>query len=462
MNTNRVKPTLLKTAALAGWVLHHIRTDATTVIRLPGIYTVQDGRFVKHPHPHPREVIYAPGEELWLTVYSRHTSAGNEYMGEAKSQLVSDADADVQPTLDGLLAAAQAQPNQPYPLVEADAVYPGVPLTDPKLTQATREVRLAQVQRFLEAVLIQAAAEPAMEVSNLEVFVRLMSNRVETSAGIELEYPSSRVDAEICFIARNGDRVAEHTARVQARRFDDLNPEALVHTNAAHARALAEAVSPPEHQGPVVLTDEAACNFLQLSASPLVLHAGARAVYEKTSRYVRGQPVWGQGPLQGDALTLSSDPLVPYGVRSRIETDATPARRAVLVEKGRFAELHGTPRFYHYLGLLEQGLQPTGLPGNTVVEPGATPSADLLDTGRVVVVKAFSDFRPDPFSGEFASEIRLGEVRENGRATPFRGGLLVGNWFAALSDLRLSQETMVLNDYHGPSAIRCGNLRIAG
>jgi hypothetical protein len=45
---------------------------------------------------------------------------------------------------------------------------------------------------------------------------------------------------------------------------------------------------------------------------------------------------------------------------------------------------------------------------------------------------------------------------------PFRGGLLIGNWFAALADIRLSQETMVMDDYYGPSAIRVGDLQVAG
>jgi hypothetical protein len=53
-------------------------------------------------------------------------------------------------------------------------------------------------------------------------------------------------------------------------------------------------------------------------------------------------------------------------------------------------------------------------------------------------------------------------VLENGTATPFKGGLLIGNWFAALVDIRLSQETTVMGDYCGPSAIRIGGLQVAG
>jgi predicted Zn-dependent protease len=462
MNIDKIKATVAKTEGLTGWVLRRVETDATTVIRLPGIYTAENGGFVRHANPDPREVINAPGEEVWVTVYCRHTQGGVEQMGEAQGQFVSDDEGSVKATLAALVAAARSQPNKPYPLVDKTAVYPKVELADPKLIDASRPELLARVQQFSDDVLKATAAEPDVDVSNLEVFIRRSRTLVQTDSGIRLEYPATRADAEICFIARVGDKVAEHTARLHARRFEDLNPEELARTNAGYARAIAQAGPPPQYQGPVVLSGEAAVNFMRLDQQPLIFHCAARWVFEKMSRYEKGRPVWGDGPLQGDALTLFSDPLVPFGTSSRIETDATPARRIALVEEGRYAELYGTTRFYHYLGLLEQGVKPTGFPGNTVVPAGTTRTLDLLGPGRAVVVKAFSDFRTDPASGDFASEIRLGEIIENGEAVPFRGGLLIGNWFAALADIRLSQEAMIMDNYYGPSAIRVGNLQVAG
>jgi len=462
MNTDKIKSILAKTEGLAGWILRRVETEATTVIRLPGIYTTENGRFIRHANPHPREVINAPGEEVWITVCCRHTHDGVEQMGEARGQFVSDAGAAVKETLDGLVAAARSQPNKPYPLVDGTAVYPEVELADPKLIDATRPELLARTRQFSDDVLKATAAESGVDVSNLEVFIRRFRTRVETDAGIRVDYPATRADAEICFIARLEDKVAEHTARLHARRFEDLNPGELARTNAGHARAILEAGPPPQYRGPVVLSGEAAFNFMGLDQEPLSFHCSARMVHEKTSRYEKGRPLWGEGPLQGDALTLFSDPLVPFGVNSRIETDATPTRRIALVEEGRYAELFGLPRYYHYLGLLEQGVKPTGMPGNTIVPAGTTKAADLFGSKRVVVVKAFSDFRADPAGGDFSSEIRLGEVIENGTAVPFRGGLLIGNWFNALADVRFSSETMALDGYYGPSAVRVGNLQIAG
>ena len=462
MDFNKIREIVAKTEGLAGWYLRRTETEATTVIRLPGIYAIREGKSARQPNPHPREVITAPSEEIWVTAYCGHTADGNDYIGEAVGQFVSDDEAAVSETLAGLIAAARTQPNKPYPLVDKTAVYPQVELADHELLELSPPALLARVQRFSEAVMTGAAPEFGIEVSNLEVFVKQTHNRIETGSGIVLEYPSTRADAEICFIARFGDKVAEHTARPHARRLRDLDPEVLVTKGADHARGIAQAGPPPQHAGPVVLAGDAAHDFMQLEAQPLSWHCNGRAVYEKMSRYGKGKPATGDKPLAADAVTIFSDPLVPFGPGSHIEGDAQPARRVCLLKDNCYDEILGGLRYYHYLGLLEQGAKPSGPAGNTVVPAGPHRTAELLGPSRTIVVRSFSDFHTDPTSGDFASEIRLGEVREEGVAKPFKGGLLIGNWFDALADIKLSRETMAQDGYYGPSTIRVGNLQVAG
>lgn len=447
---------------IAGWSLRRIETDATTIIRLPGIYTAKEGRFLRQPNPHPREVIMSPSEEVWLKVYGRHQADGNEYMGEAVDQFVSDDESAVKATLTALAEAACTQPNKPYPVIESGAEFPQVELADHELHELSYGALLARVQRFSDAVLNAASGEFGVEISNLEVFVRRLRTHVETSSGILLEYGATHTDAEVCFIARFGDKVAEHTARPHARRLRDLDPQGLVLMGAVHARGIAQAGPPPQHSGPVVLTGAAAHDFMKLEYQPLSWHCSGQAIYEKMSRYERGKPASGDRPLTGDPVTIFSDPLVPFGPDSRIESDAVPARRICLLKDGCYDEIRAGLRYYHYLGLLEQGARPSGPAGNTVVPGGKHRTAELLGPGRTIVVRSFSDFRADPTSGDFASEIRLGEIREDGTDRPFRGGLLIGNWFDALADVRLSTETVALDGYYGPATIRVGNLQIAG
>jgi hypothetical protein len=236
MDFNKIREIVARTEGLTGWYLRRTETEATTVIRLPSIYTTQNGQFVRHPNPFPREVITAPSEEVWVTAYCRHTADGNDYIGEAVGQFVSDDEAAVSETLAGLIAAARTQPNKPYPLVDKTAVYPQVELADHELLELSPPALLARVQHFSETVLTTAAPELGVEVSNLEVFVKQIRNRIATGSGIALEYPTTLANAEICFIARFGDKVAEHTARPHARRLRDLDPEVLVTAGADRAR----------------------------------------------------------------------------------------------------------------------------------------------------------------------------------------------------------------------------------
>jgi predicted Zn-dependent protease len=464
MNIERIKSVLARTEGVTAWFLQRQESDAVTVIRLPGLYSVVQGRLERRANPSPREVIHAPSEETRATVYSKFERDGRAVMGEATNTVLSDDEPAVRQVAAGLVTACRSQSNRPWSVFADSPSYPEVELADPAITAATRSGLIAMVQDFSDAVLKAARSEPAIEVSNLEVFVHSYRNSLATSAGAAAAFPSTRINAEVCFIARFGDKAAEHTCRPYVRRFADLDPAALVRTNAAIARGIGKAGPPPACTGAVVLTGEAVHDFFNFNNSPLGFHCSARAVHDKMSRYEKDKPVAGDREVTGDRLTVLSDPLLQYGLSSNRHSafDSSPARKVNLVRDGRFCDLVGSRRYFDYLGLLDQGTPPSGPFGNAVVPAGASAADRLIGTDRVVVVHAFSDFRADPASGDFASEIRLGEVREGGKAAPFKGGLLIGNWFDAMADVRFSQETTVMDDYHGPAVVRFGSLQVAG
>jgi predicted Zn-dependent protease len=74
----------------------------------------------------------------------------------------------------------------------------------------------------------------------------------------------------------------------------------------------------------------------------------------------------------------------------------------------------------------------------------------------------FSWFNPDPITGDFASEIRLGYLVENGTRKPFKGGQLIGNYMEALADVRWSAETGFFGNYLGPHTARFNDLKVSG
>jgi PmbA protein len=133
-----------------------------------------------------------------------------------------------------------------------------------------------------------------------------------------------------------------------------------------------------------------------------------------------------------------------------------------IVKEGNYDELIGTRRYYEYLGLIEKGIQPSGPLGNTRILPGKNNATDLMSGNKIVAVKLFSDWTTNPTTGDFACEIRLGEIRENGKTTSFKGGMLIGNYFKMLGQVMLSKEIMQINNYYGPMSARFENLQIAG
>jgi predicted Zn-dependent protease len=106
----------------------------------------------------------------------------------------------------------------------------------------------------------------------------------------------------------------------------------------------------------------------------------------------------------------------------------------------------------------------TGAFGNLTVAPGQAPIAALraASDGAVYEVVAFSSFSPDPISGDFVSEIKLGYRHDAKGTRPIKGGSLSGNLFEALGDARFSRETYSDGTYYGPAALRFASLTISG
>ncbi len=69
---------------------------------------------------------------------------------------------------------------------------------------------------------------------------------------------------------------------------------------------------------------------------------------------------------------------------------------------------------------------------------------------------------PDPITGNFVGEVRLGYERRGDELRPIKGGSLSGNIFTDLAAARLSQEVVMLGDYLGPQAVRFAGPTVSG
>ena len=246
MDITRIREFLNRADGVSAWQLRRSTREAMTVIRLPGIYSLADGRLRREPNPYPREVITAPSENVQVVVYSEFEADGGNWRGNALGQLTSNDPAAVKPVIDSLVAGARSQKNNPYPLPDSGEQYPEVELADRDLIDLDGAELLDRAQRFNDAVVDAARDVPGIDISNLELFIRRSQVEVETSSGISLAYPATRVDAELCFLARPDEgRFGEMTARLSARRMRDLVPAAIVAEYGGMARDIALA-GPPQ------------------------------------------------------------------------------------------------------------------------------------------------------------------------------------------------------------------------
>ena len=164
----------------------------------------------------------------------------------------------------------------------------------------------------------------------------------------------------------------------------------------------------------------------------------------------------GDDRAEGDPLTVWANRQLPYGVgANRFDAEGIPSHRLLLIKDNVLQAFSAGQRYAEYLGI-----PATGDFGAIEVAAGSRPAAELLGDPHVEVA-AFSWFNPDTITGDFACEIRLGYVVEDGKRTPFKGGQLIGNYLQALASARWSEETGYYGAYQGPTTVRFDNLTVA-
>lgn len=414
-------------------------------------------------NPQPKEVLLGDLEKVKLTLYDRH----GESIGSSAKELTSSSETYLQETISELLENAHSQNNPLYKLTEAGLEYEDVEIADPKITSSDLAALKRSVLSLRDAML-EEADEEGVELSNIEVYLRDTESRLLTSRGIDLSQPATEVHAEFCILARDGDEVAEYTAALRGRRLVFVVPEVIVPRYASYARDLCRAVKPKEHEGVVVITGDAVVDFFApqtlFGSTPFRHHLLGDNVYAGASIFEIGKRICDE--FKGERITLISDPRFSYefGSTSFSPVDGVPMHKEVLIDQGVIRTFLTSKQMFDYLGLAEKGLRPTGPMSNAlIIGANELSESDLLEgDSPIYVVKAFSAFTPNDESGDFACEIRLGEVIDGGTRYPISGGLLIGNYFEALKHAYFSQEIANMGSYAGPVAVRFESLKVSG
>lgn len=338
--------------------------------------------------------------------------------------------------------------NPPHAL-PGPSVQPDVPLRDSDLAGRPKEV----IESWRTTLVRAVEFEPQVRLSASEFFV--YDSRIDflNSRGACYSYPATRASIELVLLSRDGGLESENYHSLEARATKDVDLAAVVRERASFARDRLRVDMPKTRTCPVVISGEPLGGLFD----PFLWRVNAQALYRGIFKTKSGDNLLNREPV-GDPFELSVDPTVAFGVRSApVDGEGLPARRLDVLRGGRVERILASKRFADYLGI-----EATGTSGNTVVASGTLPEAELLQ-GPVIHLVSFADLRPNPMTGEFVTEIRLGyEIESDGTRRPVKGGSVAGNVFDAFADCRMSRETIRVGGYHGPRSIRFGKLVISG
>lgn len=172
-------------------------------------------------------------------------------------------------------------------------------------------------------------------------------------------------------------------------------------------------------------------------------------IYQEISNVKVGDNIQGD-QVVGDKITMLLEPKLPY------DQDGVQLKETLLIEEGQVKAIHGSKRFAYYLGV-----EPTGKIRDVKVLPGSK-TVEEMRAGDCVELVTFSGFQVDDMTGDFAGEIRLGFVWQNGIRTPITGGSISGNIKNFEKNMYLSKEIVEDDWYKGPAFIEIENVNIAG
>jgi predicted Zn-dependent protease len=428
---NKILNALKAHNELAGWSVREIHTLGSQLYAVPK--AVEAARRVDD-------------EKYKVNVFSQGAAAdGSTTMGRGDVTILPGGDIEQAIAQASLVAGLVSNPLYSLPDVE---------LVDPEV-KADPE---AAMQALLEQIRRAGAATKGVRLTAAECFGDVIHTRLVNSRGIDVEQEETLVSAEFNLMAGKTGSEVESFAEMTRRRPRDLRIEEAIEERARLTADLLGAGAAPAWQGPVVIRNQTLAGFMSgddLAGGVLQFLADAGSKYAKVSSWEIGQPVF-RGEVKGDPFTMWANRALPFGSSSnRFDGEGLPAGRVGIVRDNVLVNFAASQKYADYMGL-----PATGDFGNVELPPGPTSAEELLK-GPYVEVVQFSWFNPDAITGDFATEIRLGYLVENGVRKPFKGGQLIGNYMDALGNVCWSSETRFFGTYLGPNTARFNDLKIA-
>jgi len=361
---------------------------------------------------------------------------------------------EIQSALEKAVLTAQLVRNEPYDFADP-APIPELELADPVFQKDPE----GEINRILAALKQTSDLYPHVRLTAAECFGEEKNTRLISSKGMDARQTTTDIYLQWVFIGGEGNDEVETFAEIQRRRISDLNLEEEASLRAQYTSDLLQAGKPENYTGPVVVQGGTLAVMVAgdvLGGSLLQALSNGGLKYSGETPWEIGKSIF-RGEVKGDDFTAWANRQLAYGVpSSAFDNEGIPAQRVPLISDNKLTSFTADQRFAHYLDM-----EPTGSFGSLELPPGETSTLDLL-SGSYIEIAEFSWFNPNRMTGDFACEIRLGYLVENGKKKPFKGGMLVGNLLDALADVSWSRETGFYGNYLGPRGARFNALQVAG
>ena len=435
---NKIVDALNGRSDLSGWTVRHLRSHGAQVYAVPE--RIESQRLVNV-------------ERYKIDVLCQTSDpTGKQTVGSGDITLLPGDD--IHAAIEKVVLTAGLVSNPVYTL-PAPAALPDVPLIDADLQNDPS----AATKGMLEYIMAAASKNRDAYLTAAECFGEIYTTHLINSRGIDAEQETTQMHVEFVLHSQRGESDVETFTEIDRRRIEDLHLETAIEQRTRHTLDLFETTAPPSWQGPVVLRDEVLALFVAgggLTDGVLQALGSAESKYAKLSPWEIGKSVF-RGDVKGDPLTVWANRCIPFGTNSnRFDDEGLPAQRVPLIRENELVAFAASQRYADYLDL-----PATGAFGGVELLPGKVTASTMLAEPYVEIIQ-FSWFNPDSITGDFATEIRLGYLVENGMRKPFRGGQLVGNYLDALADVRWSSETGFFGNYLGPRTARFRDLKIVG
>jgi len=362
--------------------------------------------------------------------------------------------ADIDSALEKAVITAQLVHNEHYDFA--------VPASIPEIELADKEYLkdpVGQIQGVLNTLKETTAAFSHVRLTAAECFGEEKTTHLVSSKGIDANQNATQIYLQWVYIAGSGDSEVETFAELYRRRISDLDLEEEAALRSQYTSDLLLAEEAPSYTGPIYVQGPTLAVMIAgevLGGNVIQTLASGALKYSGETPWDIGKSIFRE-EVKGDDFHLWANRKLPYGIpSSAFDKEGTPGQRISLIKDNKLEAFVADQRFADYLEM-----KPIGDFGSVEIPAGNVPLAEI-QSGSYVEIAEYSWFNPNVVTGDFASEIRLGYLVEDGERKPFKGGLLVGNLLDALADMRWSKETGFYGNYLGPKAAIFNNLKVAG